>query len=337
MTVTANRLETPDAVATFPPGDAVPVTRAVPVAEAVPAADARSLALPAVTRIPLQKIRGAGHSYLVVNAAWHQLVDPTGLVRSACSPRYGLTADGLAYIHHLGLGQFMLRTFGPRGRRRPPSVSALTCCALAIRNEYGYRQAELVHDGVHYLVALAGGRVETSVVAPAPRQPCRLGAWRAFRVDLGGANVVLVRADAADPPASICPARTVAAERRVTVMAVLTDGRLHVRGLAGTVEPTHLVSAAGAVAATSVGRSLGIGADGPLRLRYGRATLTVDALDGPPVPAPGASRFRLTSHATTVLAGDYVWATPVEPTGRRDDRARHPTHRTHPTHPTPTT
>ena len=109
--------------------------------------------------VPVRKVRTAEACYAVINDAWQAAPDITRLVVAVCSCQTGIGADGLIRIRHHGRGRFDLEAFDASGTAVRPSASAFACCAIAIRDEYGYRCAQLREDGAICAVEVVADQV----------------------------------------------------------------------------------------------------------------------------------------------------------------------------------
>lgn len=139
--------------------------------------------------VPVRKVRTADACYAVINDAWHSAPDIARLVASVCSCQKGIGADGLVRIKHHGRARFDLEAFDSSGNPVRASVSALACCAIAIRDEYGYQCAQLREDGVVSAVRITADRVELRTdghnwpVRPGVTIPMTNRAWLVAKSD----------------------------------------------------------------------------------------------------------------------------------------------------------
>jgi hypothetical protein len=256
--------------------------------------------------VPLRKVRAAGAAYAVINDAWHPAPDISHLVTSVCSSRHGISADGLVRIRHQGRAHFDLETFSASGSPMRAPVSALACCAVAIRDEYGYQCAQLREGGVTCAVEVNGDQVELLlIVRDQPSRPCRLGPWRAFQVDVGAAHTVLVRVKQSDGPELACPSGMLGSLRTrdlaATVITAASGRRIRLGDLEPAARPGQVSTAVAVVAAAAVGRALGFGGDSGLFVEGDGTTQLLRSS-----PTGLGMAFRMTNHAWLVAKGDFA-------------------------------
>ncbi len=119
--------------------------------------------------VPVRKARTADACYAVINDAWQSAPDIARLVTAVCSCQTGVGADGLVRIRHHGQARFDLEAFDASGAGVRPSTSSLACCAIAIRDEYGYQCTQLRESGAIYAVSVTADQVKL-LPSPGGRQ-----------------------------------------------------------------------------------------------------------------------------------------------------------------------
>jgi hypothetical protein len=130
--------------------------------------------------VPVRKVRTADACYAVINDAWQAAPDIARLVVTVCSCQTGIGADGLVRIRHHGRGRFDLEAFDTSGGKVRPPASAFACCAIAIRDEYGYRCAQLREGGAICAVEVTADQVR---LRPQDGLPATRRAWLVTKGD----------------------------------------------------------------------------------------------------------------------------------------------------------
>jgi hypothetical protein len=130
--------------------------------------------------VPVRKVRTADACYAVINDAWQAAPDIARLVVAVCSCQTGIGADGLVRIRHHGRGRFDLEAFDAGGGPVRPPASAFACCAIAIRDEYGYQCAQLRERGAICAVEVTADQVK---LRPQDGLPATRRAWLVTKGD----------------------------------------------------------------------------------------------------------------------------------------------------------
>jgi hypothetical protein len=123
--------------------------------------------------LTFMKTHSCGSNYIVINTADCLETNVAEIAGRLCMPPFGVGADGLAVVQHLGRFRFTVQCLNPDGTDSPADGEALRCCARTIEIRYGYYSATLLTGGSTYESRIVGKDIGLRLqVSPDAARPC---------------------------------------------------------------------------------------------------------------------------------------------------------------------